>query len=92
MARSLNLFRERAVGFIDWLGSRLLEPNFSLIFRSNVKRFMNDAIDNDYLVCGFAVRMFGDQIKSTVSAQSPPAAIDHVRGAAGPSAVGAKIV
>ena len=53
---------------------------------------MNDAIDNDYLVCGFAVRMFSDQIKSTVSAESPPAAIDHVRGAAGPSAVGAKIV
>jgi hypothetical protein len=53
---------------------------------------MNDAIDNDYLVCGFAGRMFGDQIKSTVSAESLPAAIDQVRGAAGPSAVGAKVV
>jgi hypothetical protein len=53
---------------------------------------MKDSINNDYLVCGLAVRMFGDQIKSTVTAESPSAAIDHVRGAAGPSAVRAKVV
>src|SRR5437588_8464958 len=68
VANTLTLFRNGAVGFIDWLGPRLLEPNFSLIPCANVKRLMNNAINDDYLVCCLTLRTFADQIERAVSA------------------------
>jgi hypothetical protein len=53
---------------------------------------MDDAIDDDYVMGGFAARAFESQIKGAVSAQFPPAAINHVREAARPTAFCAEVV
>jgi hypothetical protein len=48
VANPLGIFRNGAVGFIDWLGPILFEPNFlliySLIFNGDVKGLMHNAI------------------------------------------------
>ena len=59
VANALKLSRQGDVGFIDWLGPMLLEPYLLLILCANVERLMNNAINDDDLVCGFAVGIFG---------------------------------
>ena len=58
MANTLILSRTGAVGFIDWLGPRLLEPYFSLVSGADVKGLMHNTIYDDDVVCGFAMRAF----------------------------------
>jgi hypothetical protein len=50
VASTLRLLRNGAVGFIDWLGPRLLEPYLFLILCANVERLMDNAINDDDLV------------------------------------------
>ena len=92
MANTLNLYRNGAVGFIDWLGPRLLEPYFPLVLGVNVKRLMNDTIDDDYLVCGFAVGVCGGEVESIWIAESPPTVPPLVGATSGIGAVRAEVV
>jgi hypothetical protein len=47
-------------GFIDWLGPRLLEPNFFLIAGADLKRLVHYSFDDDDLVTTLAVHAWGD--------------------------------
>ena len=59
MASTLNAFRNGAVGFIDWLGPILFEPNFSLVSSADVKRLVDNAINHDDLVTPLAAHAWG---------------------------------
>src|SRR5213596_48014 len=69
---TLNLFRNGAVGFIDWLGPRLLEPYFSFVSGADVKGLMQHTINDDDLVSGFALGVCGGEIESMWIAEPPP--------------------
>src|SRR5438046_9652324 len=50
VANTLNLFRQGAVGFIDWVGSGLLEPYLSVVLGADIQRLMDNAVyDGDFL-------------------------------------------
>jgi len=62
VANTLKLYRNGAVGFIDWLGPGLLEPYLSVVLGADIQRLMDNAINDDDFVGGFTVRVFGHQI------------------------------
>src|SRR5262249_55647836 len=80
-----------AVGFIEWLGPRLLEPNFALVLGANVKRLMNDTINHDDVGLSLAVRIFGEQLKGVSVAEYPSTFVNLVCSVPRVSAVRAKV-
>jgi len=92
VANTLNLFRNGAVGFIDWLGPRLLEPYFSFVSGADVKGLMQHTINDDDLVSGFALGVCGGEIESMWIAEPPPTLPPLVGAVPGIGAVRAEVV
>ena len=77
MANTLNLFRNGAVGFIDWLGSWVLDPYVAFSHTPEVEDVFRKAFDKD----GFAIPHIPirHQLQSAISVQCPLARNNGVR-------------
>ena len=76
MASSLKLPRNGAVGFIDWLGSWVLNPHIAPSRAAEVENVFYKAFNEDYLA--MLLIPIRCQFKSTVAMERPFARNDRV--------------
>ena len=77
MANTLNAFRYGAVGFIDWLGSWVLNPHIAPSRAVEAENVFYKAFDEDYLA--MLLIPIRCQFKSAVAMERPFSGNDRVR-------------